>query len=126
MTINERIIQLLKNKGLRGSDLCRATGIPQATFSAWKQRGTNPDAKYISAIADFLEVPERYILTGEMPIANNPSAGVIIEPKEPLTRTEERLLAYWKALNDLGQAQLLVDANRMVHDPEYTDENEDL
>lgn len=114
MTIIQRVQSMLEERGIKASVLCEYARIDQGTYSAWKKRGTNPGAEYISAIADFFDVPERYILTGEAPKA-------VYDFQPQLSKSEERLLSYWRALNDLGQARLLVDANAMTHAEEYTD-----
>lgn len=65
MTVLERIYDELDKQGKKAARLCEATGISSGLLSTWKKRGTNPSAKYITAIADFLGVSERYLLTGE-------------------------------------------------------------
>lgn len=64
-SIIKRIELLLKEQGKQAKDLCEYANISQNTFSNWKRRGTEPNAKYIPAISDFFHVSERYLLTGE-------------------------------------------------------------
>ena len=111
MTILERILNMLDERDLHASDLCKSAGINYGTFNAWKNRGTTPSAEYIAPIADFFGVPERYILTGE----GNP---ILIEHHSgPEDRTEELILGYLKDLNDLGKARALVAVNDLLSDP---------
>lgn len=65
MTILERVLKLLEERHITDIALCDYIGIKSGQFSTWKKRNTDPPAKYISKIADFFEVGERYILTGE-------------------------------------------------------------
>lgn len=46
-------------------DLCRYLGINTSTMTNWKQRGTDPPAKYIAPICEFLGVDCELLLTGE-------------------------------------------------------------
>lgn len=116
MTIIERVLQLLKDRNTSASDLCREAGIPQATFSAWKKRGTNPEARYIVPIADYFGVSERFILTGE-----EVAPQILIE-KEIKTEQEERILEYFRSLNDLGKSKMMVAAYDISKEPDFTDE----
>ncbi|MCI9596635.1 MAG: hypothetical protein HFE75_04925 [Firmicutes bacterium] len=65
MTVLERIYYELDKQGLRPARLCEAVGISSGLLSTWKKRGTEPGAKYIPSIAEFLGVSEKYLLTGE-------------------------------------------------------------
>ena len=62
--IIQRILQLLEEKNLKMADLCRYRDINTSTMTNWKNRGTDPPAKYIFPICEFLSVSCEYILTG--------------------------------------------------------------
>ena len=47
------------------SQLCEYLNINTSTMANWKTRNTDPPAKYIVGIAQFLNVSVEYILTGE-------------------------------------------------------------
>lgn len=64
MKIIERIYEELETQGKNAADLARHLGVTTAQTTAWKQRKTDPPAKYISLIAEFLERSVNYILTG--------------------------------------------------------------
>lgn len=62
MSIIERITQIMDSKNLNQSDLCKILGIKDSTFSTWKIRGTDPPAKYILLICEYLSVSVDYLL----------------------------------------------------------------
>lgn len=65
MNIIDNIIQIMKTKHLNQRDLCDKLGISNSTFSTWKIRGTDPPAKYILLICEFLDVSADYLLGRE-------------------------------------------------------------
>ncbi len=64
-SIIDRIVKLIKHKGVSEKLFCDNIGVAQSTFVNWKKRGTEPKAIYIKPISEFLGVSERYLLTGE-------------------------------------------------------------
>ena len=72
MEIIERIYQLLNEKDKRAYELCEKLSIRTSTMSTWKSRTSDPPAKYMKTIADFLDVSLDYLLTGqEAPVRKN-------------------------------------------------------
>ena len=63
--IIQRILMLLEEKSLTATDLCRAIGINTSTMTNWKNRGTDPPAKLIVPLCEFLGVSSDYLLTGK-------------------------------------------------------------
>ena len=99
MEIYERIFKLLGSEKNRQLEMANAIGISNKTISAWKTRGSDPSAKYISAIADFLEVSTEYLLTGEE-TKKSPSS-------PQLNEDESELLNQFKKLDKEGQTSVL-------------------
>ncbi len=64
MTICERFFHLLDEKNLRAADLCKILNIGTSVTTGWKNRNTDPPAKYIMQICEFLDVTPEYLLTG--------------------------------------------------------------
>ena len=54
--IIQRVLSLLDEKSLKAADLCRALDISTSTMTNWKNRGTDPPAKMIVPICEFLGV----------------------------------------------------------------------
>jgi len=65
MTISERMFALMEEKNKRPYQLCSILGVGTAQTSSWKNRGSDPPAKYIAQIAAFLGVSVEYLLTGK-------------------------------------------------------------
>lgn len=113
MTILERILSILDEKDLPASDLCRSIGLNYGTFNAWKNRGSTPSAEYIAPIAEYLGVPDHYILTGE-------GSPILVEA-HPKERNTQLLMEYWQRLNELGRAKALVSVYDLLRDAENTE-----
>lgn len=65
MTICERMFRVMEEKGLKAINLARKLDISTGVTTGWKQRGTDPPAKYISQICEFLGCSLEYLLTGQ-------------------------------------------------------------
>lgn len=48
--------ELRKSKGVRDTDVCRETGIPQCTFSDWKKGKSAPKIDKIIKICDYFGI----------------------------------------------------------------------
>lgn len=65
MKICERMFALLDEKGLSASGLSKALGVGTNQTTNWKQRNTDPPAKYIVPICEYLGCSVEYLLTGQ-------------------------------------------------------------
>ena len=65
MEIIERITETLEKTDKKATDLCDRLGIRTSTMSTWKTRNSDPPAKYIKPIADFLGVTSEFLLNGK-------------------------------------------------------------
>lgn len=88
------IILILERKKKKQSELCAYLGINTSTMTNWKNRNTEPPAKYIIPICEFLEVSPYFLLTGK-------------EKKSSLLSDEQELLNYYKALPAWEQQRLI-------------------
>lgn len=57
-------LKLLEEKGVKTSDVCKATGIVASTFSDWKKGKSAPKQDKLMKIADYFGVSLEYIMTG--------------------------------------------------------------
>lgn len=69
----ERIYDLMKQKGMTGTALCKAAGISQSTFAMWKKNDRVPKAEYLPAIATALGVSVDYLMMGEAAVRQVPN-----------------------------------------------------
>lgn len=58
-------LRLLKERGVKASDVSKATGIPQSTFSDWKKGRSKPKDEKLQKIADYFGVTTHYLRTGK-------------------------------------------------------------
>jgi transcriptional regulator with XRE-family HTH domain len=63
--IVERVDSLLKEKKDKRGAVCKALSISASSFTDWSKRGTIPAADTVLALADYLSVSIRWLLTGE-------------------------------------------------------------
>lgn len=88
--------KLLKIKGVKASDVTRATGISSTVFSDWKSGKSKPGAEKLIEIADYFGVSVRYILTGKD------------KEKQPLfSEEQEELLILYNKLSKEQKGNIL-------------------
>lgn len=63
----EIFLKLLKERGVKASDVAKATGIPQSTFSDWKNGRSKPKDEKLQKIANYFGVSTYYLRTGKKP-----------------------------------------------------------
>lgn len=100
LSIIDDVLSYLDKNGLKQSDLCNHIGINTSTMTNWKNRKTDPPAKYIIPICEFLDVSPYVLLTGK--------EKSLSEVK--LTDDEQELLTYYKDLDELEKALILGEA----------------
>ena len=94
MTISERMFDLLENSsGKSAAGLCRELGISTSVTTGWKKRNTDPPAKYLARICEYLGVSVNFLLTGEQDQ----------DQHEPLSTDEIRLIRKYRLLDDDGK-----------------------
>ncbi len=109
MFIINNLLSLLEKKGLKQADLCEAIKISSSTMTNWKNRGTDPPAKYIIPICEFLDITPYLLLT------NKESSS-----KNELSKDEQALIGYFKNLSDkskgivLGKAETLAEIEESI------------
>jgi len=65
MTISERLFDIMDQKKVTAYSLCQKLGIGTSTVNNWKNRNTDPPAKYIVPICEYLNCSIEYLLTGQ-------------------------------------------------------------
>lgn len=95
MFIINNLLSLLEKKGLKQADLCEAIGISSSTMTNWKNRGTDPPAKYIIPICEFLDITPYLLLTNKENSSMN-----------KLDVDENELIHIYKELSDISKAKV--------------------
>lgn len=65
MTINERIMLLMKNSGMKASSISKLAHIDKASFTRWKNNSYKPSIESIIVLSQFFHVSCDYLLTGK-------------------------------------------------------------
>lgn len=104
MTICERMFSIMEQQGKRAADLCKLLGIGTSQTTAWKQRNSDPPAKYIMQISQFLNVTPEFLLTGTtaMPMAHS---------------REEEMLTMFRQLPEMNQ-DFIYDSIKVAYERE--------
>ena len=64
MTVGERVLELIREKGMTQKYFSELTGIPQSTMSSWKGKKQNPGIDKLQVICDILKVDPYYLIAG--------------------------------------------------------------
>lgn len=92
MCIIDNILSLLSKKKVNQVDLCKHIGVSTSTMTNWKIRKTDPPARYIIPICEYLSVSPMLLLTGEEANSN------------AISLDEEELLTNYRAVNDIKKS----------------------
>lgn len=66
MTISERLFKLLDEiPGKSPAGLCKILDIGTSQTTSWKKRNSDPPAKYLPQICEYLDVSIAFLVTGE-------------------------------------------------------------
>ena len=63
MTIGERVLEIIHDKGMTQKEFSDRTGIPQSTLSSWKGKNQNPSIDKLKVICDVLGVEPYYLIS---------------------------------------------------------------
>ena len=112
MTIGERILELIREKGMTQKEFSRLTGISQSTVSEWRGKRLNPSSDKIMIICDILEVDPYYLISGTegskyekvkaMHVYEDSDEYQLLSDYRNLSEdSKKRLQGYMQALRDL-------------------------
>ena len=111
MTIGERTLELIREKGMTQKEFSLRTGISQSTISEWRGKRLNPGSDKILIICDVLGVDPYYLISGtEGKKYGNVKSQIVYEDSD-----EYQLLIEYRNLNEEskkrlhGYAQALMD-----------------
>ncbi len=108
MTICQRMFKLLDDKGKSAYGLCKKIGVGTGVMTGWKKRNTDPPAKFLKPISDYLEISIEYLCTGEETESNDFT----------LTDGEKRVIEKYRQLDEDGMdvvRGILIQEQRRVN-----------
>lgn len=108
--IIQRIEKKLAEKDLMQKDLAHFIGVGPSTVGNWISRGTDPPARYLIHICDFLDVSLEYLLTGK-----EENTVEQIGSNADLCTDEADLLSYFRVLSRRNQRAILVQMENMIN-----------
>jgi len=65
VNINQRLFALLGSERGKRAALARKLDLGTEAITNWERRGTDPPAKYVLLICEFLKISPHYLITGE-------------------------------------------------------------
>jgi transcriptional regulator with XRE-family HTH domain len=102
--IVKRINMVLSELKKQRKELCLSVGIANNTLRTWEVRDTDPSAKVMLRIADYLGVSVRWLLTGK--------------DEKALSRDERNLLVKYQCLTEDNQRVIHATMDAMMAVPE--------
>ena len=117
MTIGNRVLHLLKEKGLKQKDLADYLHTKPSTVNGWKNTNRNPSCDLIIPICEFLGVSVNTLLTGNEEPASATSAPSGVDPL---------LMRLIFRLSRDQQIELRGYVKRMLDEPGAADEDQDV
>lgn len=103
---------LLKERGLRASDVSKATGIATSTFTEWKKGRSAPKIGKIILIADYFGISIDALVGHNVPTSDEPAVS-------PLSDAEISFLLNFRKLNIEGQEKVLEYVDDLVLSNRY-------
>lgn len=71
MKVGQRVIELLRKKGLEQKELALFLGTKPSTVNGWKAENRNPSCDAILPICEFLDVSPTFLLSGKEDTENS-------------------------------------------------------
>ena len=105
-------MQLLDKTGMKDIDVAWSLGVSKQILSAWRRGYRSPKRTMIEKIADTFSVDIAWLMGYE----DDPEQARMMEVKPK----EERLLGYYRELNDTGQELVLQTAMTAVASGMYS------
>ena len=121
MITYERYAEIRNSKGLKDSDICRMTGIPQSTFSEWKNGKYVPKQDKMARIAEALgmgytefvgPVGRFSAYNAAVPALKEVSASV----SSAISNTVPALEGVGKAIAKFAEDPAFIELQRTVHE----------
>ena len=93
----EIFAELLTKKGVRASDVAKATGINPTVFSEWKKGKSSPKSDKLQKIADYFGVSMEYLMTGEDPAARRQEPAAVKQQHYDISHFEYGIIISYRS-----------------------------
>lgn len=103
LSLINNVLELLAQNGRKQADLCAYLNISTSTMTNWKNRNTDPPAKYIVPICEFFDISPYILLTGKEKKSSS-----------DLSNDEQELLSYYKKLPPNEKMKLIGRAEALA------------
>ena len=100
--IGNRILELIKSRGMTQKEFSLKTGIPQSTISDWRGKGLNPNIDKIMVISKVLDISLEDLISGETETSGKEVDYICIDKDSP----EYRLVMGYRKLGQAERARL--------------------
>ena len=100
--IGNRILELIKERGMTQKEFSLRTGIPQSTISDWKGKGLNPNVDKVMVICDVLDMTPEDLLGTETRSRNRRVGYICIDENS----REYRIVVEYRKLDSTDKARL--------------------
>lgn len=105
--LKTRLNRAMSIRNMKAVDLVEKTGIPKSAISHYMSGHVKPKQDRIALISDALNVQEAWLLGYDVPMNKT-------------DKREERLVAYYRKLNEYGQKKLLDNVEDLLEIEKYT------
>lgn len=113
MSIIDRLLYALDTTGISQTDLCTYIDVGTSTISNWKNRKTDPPAKYIFPICEKMNLSIKWLLIGEGEIQKKIEMQNTVDEIELLNRYKK--LSREDKIKVMERAQTLLDLKEEVN-----------
>lgn len=107
---NERLTELMEEKGFSQRKLATKLGISQPSINRWLKGINEPDICNLLLLADLFEVSVDYLLGHE-------TTDGIIQKENSLSKNERKLLDGYNQLNKIAKAKVLAYLDGLLENP---------
>lgn len=107
--------KLLKERGLRASDVSKGTGLSSTFFTEWKKgKSKNPNVNNLKKVADFFGVSVDYLMTGSESKYSDEDAMLDVRISEDL-ELKEAIKKYY-SLDDRKKKHVIELINLLIEE----------
>ena len=114
----ERLVEAMKLRGITASEISNRTGLSKPTLSYYVNGKWIAKQKSVYLIAEVLRVSPAWLMGEDVPME---------KPKNlmAISDAEKRLLAYYRALNEIGKSKAISNIYDLSKIDDYKEKGDD-